>query len=500
MSDAGQTRSNERRPIAHFYGEGTVSAPALPARLNPFIGGEWTDASGSARVEVIEPFTARTVAAVPIAGEPNVRAAVESVLAQASRSATISPSERAIALERLGGAIDANADQLAALESQTTGRPIARTIHDDLPLIAQALRHFASIADPLHRLHPQGSWPRAGTVIVPVTTRQPLLSCIDVLAPACACGTPVIFLVDAQAALPVLRLAELISDIGGSGSIVSIIPVAANEGMNLAATCASAGAMLFPPPAGAGVIRPALIFLDCDIDQAVEGIVQQAFTPNLPGEELGSHVFVEEGVEREFIDRLRERLAATRVGNPLDVNVELGPAPTKECLGGFEQRIARAEAAGTPVTRFATDAPQTHDFVAAPALLAPARPDQLIARQSLGGPALVLITFRTPDEALSKLKATSAALGATTIWTGKAGKAPALARRISSRFIYCNMRDRLTVGLTTGVAALPFASANRPALLIDNDATISVEVIGSEIIAPFAPLSRYRQIVQALGV
>ncbi len=463
MNDA---RNNARRLAPDSYGEALVETPALPGRLGPLLRGEWVKPSGDTSATVLEPGTGQVLATLPTASEGELAQLLSRPMA-VGRAA--SASDRAAAMRRLAEAVEANGPQLAALESLTTGRPIARTLHDDAPLLAGALRCFAEWT------HLVGTADAGEPVVVPLTAYQSLLTCMDSLAPALACGRSVVFRAEPQAALPILRLMELVREEEVLRSLVSFVIVAAGERNEQR------------------LIRPALVFADSDLDQAVEGIVPQAFTPALPGEAPGCHLFVEESIEPALLDRLRWRLGAARIGSPLDYNTELGPLPTKRALAAFEAHLTRAKSEGIAVERFA-----------APALLTAVRPDQIVARQALAGPAFVVISFRTPAEALSKLRATGARLGATTIWTEKAGKGQALAGEIAGRSTFCNTRDRLSPALTSGHAAFlrgetgdpwPFCSA-RPL----EAAGFALEVEAEETPSAFAPFCTCRLIWQALGV
>jgi acyl-CoA reductase-like NAD-dependent aldehyde dehydrogenase len=463
MNDA---RNDVRTLGPDSYGEALVEKPALPGKLDLLLGGEWVKPSGDTLATVLEAGTDLALATLPALSEGELTELLSQPMA-VGRAGSVS--DRAAAMRRLAEAVEANAPQLAALESLTTGRPIARTLHDDAPLLAAAWRCFAEWT------HMVGTADAGEPVVVPVTANQSLLTCMDSLAPALACGRSVVFRAEPQAALPILRLMELVQEEVALRSLVSLVIAEAGESEERP------------------VIRPALVFADSDLDQAVEGIVQQAFTPALPGEAPGCHLFVEESIEAALLDRLRLRLGAARIGSPLDPNTELGPLPTEQALAAFEASLTQAKSDGIAVERFGT-----------PALLTAVRPDQTIARQALVGPGFVVISFRTPAEALAKLQATGSEVGATTIWTEKAGKGPALAREVAGRSTFCNTRDRLAPALTYGHAALiggesgepwPFTSARHL-----DAADFALEVEAEETPSPFVPFCNCRLIWQALGI
>jgi aldehyde dehydrogenase (NAD+) len=483
------------------YSDATMRRPDPPEHRGSFVSGDWT--TGARRGSVTEASTDERWCEVDLAETAAVGRAVTSAVERAQRGAQVPPAERRADIERFADAIDEDKNNLAALAACATGRPVSTVLHDDVPLCTTALRHFAGLAEVLHRLAPRTFRQHRGPAVAPVTSHQPLLSCVEALAPALCCGTPIVLISEAQAAPPLLRLVEFIAGIDALQSSVSLLVVAAGAAEQAVGEALDAGAeRALPRRANSdALMRPALLFADCDVDQAVEAIVQQALVPALPDEGRGCHVFVEEAIERDVVDRLRDRLATLRIGNALDARVELGPVASRARRETFEERLRAAEADGVDVQRFRVDDLPEAGHFAAPALLTGVRPDQDIAQRPLSGPALSLTAFRTPDEALGKLQATGAQLGGMTIWSEKSGKALALARQVDSRDVFCNTRDRLTPALTTGSAVQIGDAGDVVRLLPESEGgSFLLEVQAPQPTAAFSPLCRCKQIVQAIGV
>jgi acyl-CoA reductase-like NAD-dependent aldehyde dehydrogenase len=107
----------------------TETRDAAELRLPPldlFIGGEWREASSGARFACVNPADASRLGEVAEATVEDAAAAVEAARAAMNdKWSRLPASERGKLLWRLGDAILANADELAALESADTGKPIA---------------------------------------------------------------------------------------------------------------------------------------------------------------------------------------------------------------------------------------------------------------------------------------------------------------------------------------------------------------------------------------
>src|SRR3981081_1696961 len=115
-------------------------------RRQMFIGGEWVDGSGSESQEVINPATGEAIAEVPKGTEADVdRAATAARTAHTARLPTV-PKRRSEMLLKLAEAINADAEELANLESANVGKPRALFLSDELPPCVDNLRFFAGAA------------------------------------------------------------------------------------------------------------------------------------------------------------------------------------------------------------------------------------------------------------------------------------------------------------------------------------------------------------------
>ena len=115
-------------------------------RHEMFIGGKWTPGEG-ADESVVNPATGKVIAHVPKGTEHDVDRAVA-----AARKAfdetwfDSTPRERSERLLKLADAIEANGDELARIESENVGKPLAVTKSDEIPPIVDCFRFFAGAA------------------------------------------------------------------------------------------------------------------------------------------------------------------------------------------------------------------------------------------------------------------------------------------------------------------------------------------------------------------
>src|SRR4051812_37553530 len=109
------------------------------------IGGEWVDAADGGTMEVVNPATGQTIAQVPEATAEDVDRAVEAAKAALPEWLETTPGERAELMLGLADAVDEHADELAQLESQNVGKPLAYA-KDEMPVCSDNIRFFAGAA------------------------------------------------------------------------------------------------------------------------------------------------------------------------------------------------------------------------------------------------------------------------------------------------------------------------------------------------------------------
>src|SRR5215212_3498213 len=260
-----------------------------------FIEGELRDPLDGRWVPSINPATEEPVAEVALAGERDLRAAVEAARAAQPRWAALPALERGKYLFRIARLIQERARELAVVESMDGGKPIRESRDIDIPLAAAHFFHYAGWADKL-AYGLAGRDPRPmGVVAQIVPWNFPLLMAAWKLAPALATGNTAILKPAETTPLTALLLAEILQEAELPPGVVSILT---GDGATGAALVRADGIdkVAFTGSTAVGKdIQAALagrdvgltlelggksaniVFEDASIDQAVEGIVQGIF-------------------------------------------------------------------------------------------------------------------------------------------------------------------------------------------------------------------------------
>jgi aldehyde dehydrogenase (NAD+) len=150
----------------------------------------------------------------------------------------------------------------------------------------------------------------------------------------------------------------------------------------------------------------------------------------------GSRLLVEESVHDLVVKKLKDRLATTRLGDPLDKNTDIGAINSRAQLERIQELTKSGEEEGAE--RYSAPcALPAKGFWFAPTFFTGVAQSSRIAREEIFGPVLSVMTFRTPDEAVEKANNTMYGLSAG-VWTDKGAKSFWMAERLKAGVVWAN--------------------------------------------------------------
>ena len=183
-----------------------------------------------------------------------------------------------------------------------------------------------------------------------------------------------------------------------------------------------------------------IVFEDAPIDQAVEGVVNGIFFNQGHVCCAGSRLLVQEPAFEELLEKLKVRLGALRVGDPLDKNTDVGAINSRAQLERIGELVASGVEEGAMMYQPPCDLPE-RGFWFAPTLFTGVSQSHRIAREEIFGPVLSVLTFRTPEEAVEKANNTPYGLSAG-IWTEKGSRILWMAERMRAGVVWANTFNR----------------------------------------------------------
>jgi len=318
----------------------------------------------------------------------------------------------------------------------------------------------------------------------------PLLMAAWKLAPALACGNTCVLKPAETTPLTALRLAEILQDVGLPPGVVNIVTGdgrtgqalvehpgvdkiaftgSTEVGKRIAQAVAQGSGRGAAVEGGAGDPRhslescatsdslgrcaskrltlelggksPNIIFEDASVDQAVEGIVQGIYFNQGHVCCAGSRLFVQEPVLDEVTRKLEIRLASLRVGDPLDKNTDVGAINSRAQLETIERYVAEGARDGATLHEVNGSALPGAGYWRRPCFFTGVQPASVIAREEIFGPVLAVMSFRTPEEAITRANNTPYGLAAG-VWTDKGSKIFEIARRLKAGVVWLNTYNR----------------------------------------------------------
>jgi aldehyde dehydrogenase (NAD+) len=431
----------------------------LRSEYGLFIDGEFVEPATGETFKTVNPATEEVLAAVSEAGAADVDRAVKAARrAQTQVWGPMPGAERAKYLYRLARVIQERSRELAVLETLDNGKPIKESRDVDVPLAAAHFFSYAGWADKLAYAG-FGSDPRplgvAGQII---PWNFPLLMAAWKLAPALATGNTCVLKPAETTPLTALLLGEICQQIDLPAGVVNIVTGAGETGQALVnhhdidkiafTGSTSVGKQIQRALAGRstrltlelGGKAANVIFDDAALDQAVEGIVNGIFFNQGHVCCAGSRLLVQESVLDGVLDKLKRRLGTLRLGDPLDKNTDLGAINSAEQLARITELADSGVAQGAERWQPECALP-ARGYWFPPTVFTGVSQSHRIAREEIFGPVLSVLTFRTPDEAVTKANNTPYGLSAG-VWTEKGSRILWMAERLRAGVIWANTFNR----------------------------------------------------------
>ena len=431
----------------------------IAAEYGLFTGGEFVPAADGRQFSTVNPATEEPLARVALAGPADVDAAVAAARAAYERVWGQMPgAERAKYLYRIARILQERAREFAVLESLDNGKPIKESRDVDVPLAAAHFFYHAGWADKLEYAGLGGSPRPLGVAGQVIPWNFPLLMAAWKLAPALAAGNTCVLKPAETTPLTALLLAEVCQQAGLPPGVVNVLTGAGEAGAALVSHpgvdkvaftgSTEVGKEISRAIAGTGKRLTLelggkaanVVFDDAPVDQAVEGIVNGIFFNQGHVCCAGSRLLVQESVADIVVERLRERLATLRLGDPLDKNTDIGAINSREQLDKITELTAAGEAEGAQRWSPPCRLPEKGDWFP-PTVFTGVSQSYRIAREEIFGPVLSVLTFRTPEEAVTKANNTPYGLSAG-VWTEKGSRILWMAQRLRAGVVWANTYNR----------------------------------------------------------
>ena len=368
------------------------------------------------------------------------------------------PSERAKYLFRIARILQERARELAVAESIDGGKPIKESRDVDLPLAAAHFFYYAGWADKLEYAFPNRTPRPLGVAGQIIPWNFPLLMLAWKIAPALAAGNTVVLKPAETTPLTALLFTDVCRQAGLPPGVVNIVTGDGSTGAHLVkhpgidkiafTGSTEVGKAIQRELAGTGTPLTLelggkaanIVFDDCALDQAIEGIVNGIYFNQGHVCCAGSRLLVQESIAEPLVEKLKRRLTTLRVGDPLDKNTDVGAINSKAQLEKIRELVASGEEEGAEIYQPPCSLPEK-GYWFAPTVFTNVAQSYRIAQEEIFGPVLSVLTFRTPEEALEKANNTAYGLSAG-VWTEKGSRILWMAERLRAGVVWANTFNR----------------------------------------------------------
>jgi aldehyde dehydrogenase (NAD+) len=421
-------------------------------RLNHFIGGDWVAPAEGEYFETVNPATGRALAQVAQGSARDVDAAVRAARAAQPGWEKAGGHARARHLYALARQVQKHSRLFAVLETLDNGKPIRESRDIDVPLVARHFYHHAGWAQLMEHELPDSV--AVGVVGQIIPWNFPLLMLSWKIAPALAMGNTVVLKPAEFTSLTALLFGQVCREAGLPDGVVNIVTgdgrtgeaIVVHPDVDKIAFTGSTevGRLIRVATAGTGKKlslelggkSPFIVFEDADLDSVVEGVVDAIWFNQGQVCCAGSRILAQEGIAERLVQKLRARMEQLRVGDPLDKAVDIGAIIAPVQLEKITALVQQGQDEGATMWQPSWSCPTEGCFYP-PTLFTDVSPSATIAQVEIFGPVVVLMTFRTPAEAVELANNTRYGLAAS-VWSESVNLTLDIAPKLAAGTVWVN--------------------------------------------------------------
>ena len=434
-----------------------------------YIDGQFSKPAGGEYFESFDPYAGKPWAQIAKGGGEDVKRAVEAAhrAFQGAAWRGMTATARGHLLRRLGDLIAVNAESLARIETRDNGKLLAEML-GQVRYIPQWFYYYGGLADKIEgsvipidktKMFTFTQHEPLGVVAAITPWNSPLLLATWKLAPALAAGNTVVWKPSEFASASALEFVKLVEQAGFPPGVVNVVTgLGADVGEPLvthplvakvAFTGGEQAGQRVYELAARGLKRvtlelggksPNIVFDDANLENAMKGVISGIFAATGQTCIAGSRLLVQRSVHDQLVDKLVNFAKTARIGDPSDLNTQVGPVTTRpqyeKVIRYIEQ--AKKEGATCLLGGGPSSRPECGDgWFVEPTIFSSVTPEMQVAREEVFGPVLAVLPFEDEEEAIRIANSLPYGLAAG-VWTENIGRALTMAKRLEAGTVWVN--------------------------------------------------------------
>jgi betaine-aldehyde dehydrogenase len=406
-----------------------------------YIHGSYVGSNSDESFETINPATGQVIERIGQANLKDVEDAIESAEKGFATWSAMTAIERSRILLKAVSLLRQRNDELAALEVMDTGKPLQEANCVDIHSGADVIEYYAGLVPAL-----QGAQQDLDINTFFLSKREPLGICAGIgawnypiqiacwkSAPCLAAGNSMIFKPSEETPLSVLKLAEIYTEAGVPPGVFNVVQGDYRVGQYLSRhpsiqkisftgecetgkkVMADASGSLKEVTLELGGKSPLIIFDDADIDNAISGALLANFYTQGEICTNGTRVFVQSGIYDEFIEKVCKRSAKIKLGDPMNLETQMGALISAEHLGKVMSYIEKAKLSGARLVFGGNrhDSNETRNgYFVEPTIFADCEDNSLNVTDEIFGPVMSVLRFEHENEVIDRANNTRFGLAA----------------------------------------------------------------------------------------
>ena len=424
-----------------------------------YINGKYVDAINGEKFETINPATNETLCFVAKCNNKDVDLAVK-VSRNAFESGIWSrstPEHRKEVLIKFAKLLSEQGEENSVLESVDTGKLITDCINE---VANDAPMHFQWYGELIDKVFGKvgPTDPSITSLIVKepigvvagiVPWNFPLMMAVWKMAPALAAGCSVIIKPAEDTPLTAIKVAKTASEAGIPDGVLNVLPGYGDVGEALGRhndvdavsfTGSTEVGGYFMKYSGESNLKtvglemggksPFIVLDDAKItDDLIDNSINSAFWNGGQNCSANMRQIIHSKIKDEFLDKVSKKVKCLKVGDPLDLENNMGSMISKVHLQKVDSYIQKGIDEGAKVLHGGVSDPNQKGFFAKPTLFDDVKENMTIAQDEIFGPVLGIITVKNEDEALKIAKNSKYGLHAS-VFTQDINKAFHLAKSL----------------------------------------------------------------------